>query len=223
MANKKFAGEEKVSLSFWSGEREKKMIAQILPLIPSWIKGCHFTLLSLPISLGVVFSYYLAEGNRNFLWVASLFIIAQWISDSLDGALGRFRDEGHCLWGFYMDHFFDFLFLVSIVLGYSFLFNGPHKVLVLLFIPVLASFMLSSVLSFGITRTFNVVYFGVGPTDLRFMTVVLNILIFYFGVDFLKGGIIWGLVVVVFFLIIFVYRSQREILELEKKSYNKNC
>ncbi len=53
----------------------------------------------------------------------------QWFTDSFDGALGRHRDTGIPRWGFYMDHFLDFVFMCPVFIGWSFLFAGLNRTL----------------------------------------------------------------------------------------------
>jgi hypothetical protein len=47
----------------------------------------------------------------------------QWFTDCLDGALGRYRDTGIPKWGYYMDHFLDFVFM-CIALNTAIIFFG---------------------------------------------------------------------------------------------------
>ena len=53
------------------------------------------------------------------LWFVSLMIVLQYLTDLFDGEVGRQRNTGLIKWGFYMDHFLDYLFLSSLVfVGY---------------------------------------------------------------------------------------------------------
>lgn len=93
------------------------------------------TLMTIPLSIGLIVFGYLARSNFSWLWLSSLMLFLQWFTDSFDGALGRFRDTGIPKWGFFMDHFLDFVFMSSIFIGYSFLVEGFSRQIVYLLIP----------------------------------------------------------------------------------------
>jgi phosphatidylglycerophosphate synthase len=75
-------------------------------------------------STGTVIFGWLARDNRVWLHAMSVMVFGQWLTDSLDGSLGKLRKQGLVKWGFYMDHLLDFLFAGSIVIAYSFLVNA---------------------------------------------------------------------------------------------------
>ena len=90
----------------------------------------------------------------------------QYISDVLDGAVGRYRDTGLVKWGFYMDHLLDYMFLASVIIGYSLIFtNIPWY----WFIGVLAlggAFMVNMFLSFAATNEFRISVLKIGPKNI---------------------------------------------------------
>ncbi len=216
MADTKFKGDQKTSMNSFSSKYEQKLIAFLLPKLPTWLKGHHLTLMSIPISIGLIILGYYARNNYNWIWASSFLIIAQWFTDSLDGQLGKYRDSKIPRWGFYMDHFLDFVFLISVIIGYSFLFFGQNRELFLLLIPILTGFMINAYLLFGATQKFKLTYLKMGPTEFRILCIILNTLIIYFGIHFIEKSLIYVMLLLLAILIFIVYRTQRQIWLNEK-------
>ena len=67
----------------------------------------------MPTSLGFAaqllagFCYGLASRNKPALWLATFFIAVNWLGDSLDGTLARYRERLRPRYGFYVDHMAD--------------------------------------------------------------------------------------------------------------------
>ena len=106
--------------------------------------------------------------------------------DYFDGVLARHRDTGIPKWGYYMDHFLDFVFMFSLLIGYSFLFDDSNRQLIYLFIPVSGCFMVSSYLAFRVNNEFKITYLGSGPTEIRIYFILLNLCIILFGVSWIE-------------------------------------
>jgi len=223
MGNQEFGGDKKLPMRTLLAKYERKLIDSNVSRFPRWIQGYHLTLMTIPFSAGLIVFGYLARNNYAWLWLSSLMLFLQWFTDSFDGALGRYRDTGIPKWGYFMDHFLDFVFMCSIFIGYSFLADGLSKQIVYLFIPVFGCFMVSSYLSFGATNEFKITYLWAGPTEIRIWFVVLNCLIIKFGTGFIEKVLIYILVLSVIFLCIVVYRTQKYIwnVDMEDKSYEK--
>src|ERR1700679_2697039 len=84
---------------------EKRFLKAALPLVPLQVSTAHLTLMTVLWSVGIVISGYLAQGDTRWLWASSACILMQYITDMLDGEVGRSRNTGLIKWGFYMDHF----------------------------------------------------------------------------------------------------------------------
>ncbi|MDW7772854.1 MAG: CDP-alcohol phosphatidyltransferase family protein [Desulfobulbaceae bacterium] len=145
-----FAGDKKVGRSLLSGP-ENKLKQWLIPKIPQKVETYHLTMGTLLWSAVNVATAFYARNDLAMLWVVSLMIVLQYLKDLLDGELGRQRDTGLVKWGFYMDHFLDFVFLCSLVfVGYMI---SPAGVAAWYFalLVILGSFMVNSFLSFGAT------------------------------------------------------------------------
>jgi len=147
-------------------------------------------------------------------------ILLQYLTDLFDGELGRQRDTGLIKWGFYMDHFLDFIFLCSLVfVGYMISPPGLEIWYVALLV-ILGAFMVSSFLFFAATNDFQIYYYGIGPTETRVVFILINIFIISFG----TGGfpVLLPLVVIACLagLIVNVYQIQKKLwaLDMEVKT-----
>ena len=115
-----FAGDKKKGTSVL-GPLERRFIDWGIPKIPKPIKSQHLTYCTLFWSTGIVLSGWLAVDHRIWLHVISVMVLGQWLTDSFDGSLGKYRKQGLVKWGFFMDHILDLLFAGSIVIAYSFM------------------------------------------------------------------------------------------------------
>jgi len=163
---------------------EEKARDYFIPKIPKFLETYHLTLMTLLwCGLIILFGFL---GKFNIIWlIGSCIVLAlQWFTDILDGGLGRYRNSGFVKWGFYTDHFLDYVFMVSIILGFHFLFeNVPGYSLFSMFIAGLTviGFMINSFLFFGATRRFSIAAKGFGPSETRVTLILINILIIIFG------------------------------------------
>jgi len=177
---KEFAGDKKVGRSLLSGP-ENKLKQWFVPKIPQKIETYHLTMGTLLWSAVNVCTAFYARHNLALLWVISLMILLQYLTDLLDGELGRQRDTGLVKWGFYMDHFLDFVFLCSLVfVGYMISPTGIEAWYFCLLV-ILGSFMVNSFLSFGATNEFEIYHYGFGPTEMRVVFILINTFIITFG------------------------------------------
>jgi phosphatidylglycerophosphate synthase len=210
-----FGGDKKLPMKSLLAKQEKKLIDKYTPKFPKWLEGYHLTLTTILWSAGMVIFGFLAAGNRLWLLLSSLMLFLQWFTDSFDGALGRYRDTGIPKWGYYMDHFLDYVFMCSILVGYSCMLEGRDKSIVLLLIPVFGCFMINSYLAFAATNEFKITFLGAGPTEIRIYFIVLNILLIIFGTGWIKGLLVYILVIAVVLMCIIVYRTQKYIWKID--------
>jgi phosphatidylglycerophosphate synthase len=181
----------------------------LLPRVPKRVETYHLTMLTLVWSgLIIVFSF-LAKHNIHWLWAVSVMIFAQYITDLLDGAIGRLRDTGLVKWGYYMDHFLDYLFLCAILIGYSLLLPDAFKYRLFYIMAIFGAFMVNSFLSFAATNAFKIAYMGVGPTEMRLVFILINTVLIIFGRENMLVALPYVLVGATFALFVTVYRTQK--------------
>ena len=214
-SKEKFHGDKKLPLKSPLAKAEKRFIDYCVPRFPTWIEGYHLTLTTVLWSAGLIFSGYLAKQDLGWLWFASGMLFMQWFTDSFDGALGRYRDTGIPKWGFYMDHFLDFIFMCSILIGYAVLFEGLYRNIFLVLIPIFGAFMVNSYLSFAATTEFKITFLGMGPTELRLLIIILNTMIIIFGTGFVKKTLPFIPLFTMIALVIVGYRTQKYIWQID--------
>jgi phosphatidylglycerophosphate synthase len=215
MANQSFGGDKKLPMTSWLARSERKLIDANVQRFPKWIEGYHLTLTTLLWSAGLIAFGQLARDNYHWLWGSSMMLFMQWFTDSFDGALGRHRDTGIPKWGFYMDHFLDFVFMSSVLIGYSFLLDGTNRQIIYLLIPICGCFMVNSYLAFGATNEFKITYLGSGPTEVRIYFILLNCLIIAFGVGWVERILGYVPAAAIVLLCIVVYRTQKYIWKMD--------
>ncbi len=213
--SEQFGGDKKLPMKSLLAKAEKKLIDRYVPKFPKWLEGYHLTLMTILWSIGVLIFGWLARDNRLWLLLSSVMLALQWFTDSFDGALGRYRDTGIPKWGYYMDHFLDYVFMCSLMVGYSFLLQGREKTVVLLLIPVFGCFMVNSYLAFAATNQFKITFLGAGPTEMRLYFVLLNFALIIFGIDWIKSLLVYILVIAIIVMCIIVYRTQKYIWKMD--------
>src|ERR1051325_10651706 len=97
---------------------EKKCLIWLARHTPRWINSDHLAILGLASLAGAGMSYWYARRNPAGLLLVVLFLILNWLGDSLDGTLARVRNRQRPRYGFYVDHIVDGF-------GTFFLLGGP--------------------------------------------------------------------------------------------------
>ncbi len=188
-----FAGDKKKGQSLL-GPIERKAIDWMIPRIPKPIMSHHLTALTALWSAMIILFGWLSTNNLQWLHGVSVMVFLQWLTDSLDGSLGKFRKQGLVRWGFFADHILDLIFAGSVVIAYSFLVEARWlQFLFLILLLVTCATMATSFLSFAATNQFQIAYYGLGPTEIRISYIVLNTFVAAAGTTIFS----WGVPVVV--------------------------
>lgn len=195
---------------------EKKFIQWLTPKFPACIETWHLTLLTIPWSAGVVFAGILA-GTENLHWLhlSSVMIFLQWFTDCFDGAIGRHKQTGLIKWGFYMDHFLDFLFMCSVVAGWAFLFEDFQRTLLWFMSLGMGALMVNAFLAFGATGQFKITYLKTGPTEVRAVFIVMNTVVAVFGLGWLHTMLPYLFAAFWLGIVIVVFRTQKRIWDMD--------
>lgn len=147
---------------------ERVVLNYLVARMPSWVVPDHLT------ALGVVGSFLTAAGviasdwDRRWLLLAIIGLLVNWLGDSTDGTLARHRRIERPRYGFFVDQFSDVVshFLLLFGLGISSLMRLDVALMALLG-SLLTMFYGHLKLQFS--RTWQVSYNGVGPTELRLL------------------------------------------------------
>jgi len=220
-----FQGDKKFGQSLLH-KPEEALKRVLLPLVPGWLETHHLTLMTLPwCGLILLISYFArTQDNMAWLWGVSLMIVAQYITDLLDGAIGRQRNTGLVKWGFYMDHFLDFVFLCVLLIGYAILLPDIHRLALFFVMMLFAGFMVNSFLAFASTNKFQIAYMGMGPTEMRLVFIAVNTVLVFFGTDPLILALPYMLAGAAFGLFFTVYKTQLELWRIDMAAkYGKDA
>ncbi|MEE8464929.1 MAG: CDP-alcohol phosphatidyltransferase family protein [Dehalococcoidia bacterium] len=219
MANDQFAGDKKKG-DWILAKAEKRMVNWMTPRVPPFLETYHLTMLTLIWSIGIVACSVLAMNNINWLWAVSGFIFLQYISDVLDGAVGRYRETGLVKWGFYMDHLLDYAFLASVIAGYALVFAGIPWHWFLALMALGGAFMANTFLSFAATNELRISVLKIGPTEGRIFFVLLNTAIILLGAGWVETALpfmVAGLTVALIFLVV---QTQKRIWKIDMDQKN---
>ena len=160
---------------------EDRLRIFLVPLVPRSIETYHLTMMTVLWSFLVIVGSFLATKNLAWIFLASGAIFLQYVTVLIDGAVGRARNTGLVKWGFYMDHFLDFVFLSSMAIGYFFFVPAEMLWWTYAALILATAFLVSSFLEFAATNNFKISFFGIGPTESRLGLIFFNTAVFFFG------------------------------------------
>ena len=203
-----FTGDKKNTDYFLSGY-DRAVIRFFLLRVPAWLNTEHLTLSTLAWAALAVECGRRADADIRWLWALSGCIILQHLTDMLDGAVGRARASGLVKWGFYMDHFLDYIFLGALNIAYSFLLPPAYRALALAGLTISGAFMAHFFLDFAVTQEFKISFRGFGSSEIRYVLVLANVGLIYGGKHLLIAGYPGALMIAACALIIVVHQSQR--------------
>lgn len=205
---------------------EKRFIQWLTPRFPAWVETWQLTMLTVLWSAGVIGFGYMAgkTGNLHWLWASSMMIFLQWFTDCFDGAIGRLKNTGLVKWGFFMDHFLDFVFMCSVFIGWSYLFDGIYHELMWYMSLGMGCLMVNSFLGFGATNQFKITYMGTGPTEMRLYFMIINAAITFFGSGWLTTSMPYLFAAFWLGICAVIFQTQRGLwkLDMEIKEQTEN-
>ena len=172
-----FTSARRVQESLSSGV-EKKALLRLAARTPAGINSDHLTLLGFAAQFLAGVSYALAGRNKYALLAATFFIGLNWLGDSLDGTLARFRNQQRPRYGFYVDHIID-TFGAAFLMGGLAVSGCLHSGVA---IAMLIVFFMLSIEVYLATYTlghFQLSYWIFGPTEIRILLAIGNITLLY--------------------------------------------
>jgi archaetidylinositol phosphate synthase len=164
------------------GPLERPTLRWLAAHMPAWMTPDLCTLIGTLGALLTLISYGLSNINPDYLWLASLGFLINWFGDSLDGTLARYRHVERPRYGYYIDHTIDVICQVMIFLGLGLTPYISFNVACL----ALISYLLLSVLVYirtYVVGEFKISYGKLGPTESRVIAILLNILMYFLGIQ----------------------------------------
>lgn len=216
MGQETFAGAKKHATSFlWN--TEQRFVRSLAPHVPHWLHTRLLTMLTLLWSALVVWFSYRAQENILWLNGVSALLVAQYLTDVLDGAVGRHRNSGFVRWGFYMDHLLDFVFGSLLFIGYAFLVASANFGWLFALFAVFAVIPISTFLSFPAKQALEIGALGFGPTEYRILVILVNTAIVYYGISWFEQALPYLTGLLFAYSFILVYRTQRDMYLMDMR------
>jgi archaetidylinositol phosphate synthase len=153
---------------------EKRTLIWLAKHTPSRINSDHLTALGFASQCFAGICYALARYRPHFLVLGIIFLGLNWLGDSLDGTLARFRDQQRPRYGFYVDHITDTFGAFALMGGLA--FSGYVHFAIA--IGMLVAFLMLSIESYLTTYTigkFQLSYWKFGPTEIRILLAIGNL------------------------------------------------
>ena len=157
-----------------TGSAEKRLLAWMAARVPARVGSDHLTALGFAATLAAAALY---AGSGRYPWMLLLVnaaLVVNWVGDSLDGTLARYRNASRPRYGFYVDHLVDSIGIAALAAGFA--WSG-------LMSPVIAAglavaYLLVSIETYLATYCvgrFKLAHGGVGGTELRIGLAALNV------------------------------------------------
>ena len=157
---------------------EKRSLIWLAQRTPRWIDSDHLTAMGFASQCLAGICYALARINPDALLVSIVFLALNWLGDSLDGTLARFRNRQRPRYGFYVDHVSDTIAAFFLMGGMA-LSGYVHPGIAL---GMLIAFLMLSIEAYLATYTlghFQLSYFKFGPTEIRILLAMGNLALFW--------------------------------------------
>lgn len=165
---------------------ERRLLNWICGRLPAWVSPDMMTFLGMAGAVMVFAGYVLSNVGEDWLWLAIVGYAVQWLGDSTDGSLARFRKIERPRYGYFLDHSCDGLATTLVLAGIGL---SPYVQMEVALIA-LAGYLLLSIHAFLRVRVLaemKLSYLNAGPTELRFLLIGFTLAMMAFG----AGGQGW--------------------------------
>ena len=168
------------------GALEKPTLSWIANRLPAWVLPNHLTLLGFLGALLTAAGFILSRWSLTWLLLACVGLVANWLGDSLDGTLARLRRIERPQFGFFIDHTCDLFSQVIIFVSLGVSPCTHFGIACLGLIAFLMAFVYT-LIGLQVKGELRITYFGFGPTEIRVLLFVGNVLTLAVGVIDLRG------------------------------------
>ncbi len=150
---------------------EKRALLWLAARTPAKVNADHLTVLGLASQV-VAGACYALSGRHPYALLGVIVCLGlNWLGDSLDGTLARYRRQLRPRYGFYVDHMVDSFGAVALLGGLA-LSGFLHPAVA---VAMLVAFLLLSIQSYLATLAlgeFRLSFWGFGPTELRILLAI---------------------------------------------------
>jgi len=170
------------------GPLERPALAWLAAHMPPWVVPDTLTFFGLGGAMVTSTGFILSNLSLHWLWLSCIGLVMNWIGDSTDGTLARYRRIERPRYGFFVDSSSD-------------LFSHPMTLLSVGISPcahfgIAALGAVAFLMGFAYTMIgahtrakMRITYFGFGPTEIRASLLAGNLLVLAFGVRTVPLGI----------------------------------
>jgi phosphatidylglycerophosphate synthase len=165
---------------------EKRTLIWLAHRMPRRVNSDHLTVLALVAMVGAGLSYWLASVTPVGLVLVVVLLAINWFGDSLDGTLARVRGHQRPRYGFYVDHVVDAIGTLCLFGGLAlsgYMTPWVAGVLLLAYYLLCLEVYLAT---FSLGR-FQMSFFKMGPTELRILLSIGNIVLLFHPMATLFG------------------------------------
>lgn len=183
------SAEARVTQSLTSAA-EKRLIDWLCQRMPRAVTSNWLTAIGVVGGVLTFVAYALSNVDPAWLFVASLGLVINWFGDSLDGSLARYRKAERPQFGYYVDHVTDAVVMALVAIGAGLSPYAGH----ISTLSILVAYLFLTILTLSedkVTGMFRLSYNGIGPTEIRIIIILLNVVAFvvpmsnyeWFGVE----------------------------------------
>ncbi len=159
-----------------------ELVAMTVPTIPKWIQTHHLTSSTIAWSFLVLAGSLLSQYSLYFLLLNIIAIALHIATDACDGALGRYRKTGLVRWGYYADHFGDFIFGSLIVVSFRIINHDVNEYWIFFLMMVFSGFFVHSLLSTSVLNKLAYTFFKIlSPLEGQLFYIAIYFVIIFFG------------------------------------------
>lgn len=182
----------KVNKSAYDGNHNKiesilspinhEIVSQGVPYLPTWIETYHLTGVTFIWVLIVIIGGILSRFSPLAVWLCLLALIGHIITDAFDGALGRYRNTGLVRWGYYVDHFGDYLLSCALIISFRLIEPRLNEYLVMFLVVVITGFFIHSLLATVTLNKFTLTFFKLfSPLEGQLVYVFIYLTVLIWG------------------------------------------
>jgi archaetidylinositol phosphate synthase len=155
---------------------EKRFLTWMALRMPEAISPDHLTALGFAAQVFAGVAYALSSRDGRFLWLVNFFLAVNWFGDSLDGTLARVRNRQRPRYGFYVDHIADTFGALALMAGLG--WSGyAHWEIAGGMLVCFYAISIESYLATYTTGRFHLSHGLFGPTEIRILLAIGNILV----------------------------------------------
>jgi phosphatidylglycerophosphate synthase len=204
------------------GPLERPALRWLAAHMPSWVNPDILTVIGIIGAIIIFTGYVLSNVAPAFLWLATFGYLVNWFGDSLDGTVARYRKIERPKYGFFVDHTVD-------AFGQLLIFGGlglsPYVSFDVASLALIGYLLVSIYVYVNtyVTGVFKISYGKFGPTEIRLIAILANLLFFFLGVQVISFEfgevsiydiLVLGIAIVL--ILIFVVSTTRRALELAR-------